>query len=299
MQLVFSSSNDPAYNLATEEYLFSKGEDEYAFFYCNNPCVVIGCNQVWRNEVNAFFCEENQIPVLRRLSGGGAVYHDRGNLNYSFITNKTPQNPGTTPDFLHPVVVALARLGIMSIVGPRKDLWLPGGYKISGTASHVTMNRVLQHGTLLYDTNLEMLQGALNLSRQQPAPSGSSGAIVFPGQSAGNAVTSSLPGQTTGSSSTSSLSGQSAGNAATSSAPARGIPSVPSPVKNIVHYLIDKAGSSYTSFLGASVFYKELVRELGTIMCLSEDFELTLEDHSKIVAIKNSRYDREEWNRRK
>lgn len=249
MQLVYSGSNDPAYNLATEEYLFSREGEEFAFFYCNNPCVIIGCNQLWKNEVDEVFCEENQIPVFRRLSGGGAVYHDRGNLNYSFISNKTLLNPGTTADFLNPVVEALARLGVMSTIGSRKDLWLPGGYKISGTASHVTQSRVLQHGTLLYDTNLEMLQGALNPPR--------------------------------------------------TGIPAKGIASVPSPVKNIVRYLIEKASSSYTSFPGATAFYRELMRVLGSVMGLSEDFELSLDDHAKIMAIKHERYDNAEWNRRK
>ncbi|MCE1155038.1 MAG: lipoate--protein ligase family protein [Bacteroidales bacterium] len=249
MQLIVSTSNDPAYNLATEEYLFSTYDEEFAFFYCNNPCVVIGCNQVWQNEVDALFCDENQIPVFRRLSGGGAVYHDRGNLNYSFITRKSPLNPGTTSEFLHPVVEALARLGVMSIIGHRKDLWLHGGYKISGTASHVTMNRVLQHGTLLYDANLEMLQGALNPPRNL--------------------------------------------------SPVKGIASVPSPVKNIIRYKIDKSASQYVGVESASVFFKQLIGELKQIMQLETDRVLTIEEQKKIVALKQERYDKEVWNKRK
>ncbi len=249
MQLVVSGTNDPAYNLATEEFLFSKCAGEFAFFYSNNPSVIIGCNQVWRNEVDVVFCDENQIPVLRRLSGGGAVYHDRGNLNYSFITNKTALNSGTTADFLHPLVEALARLGIMTIVGQRKDLWLPGGYKISGTASHVTMDRVMQHGTLLYDINLEMLQGALNPPRNL--------------------------------------------------LPAKGIASVPSPVKNIVRYVMEKSASQYIGAEGATSFFKSLINELSQLLLLESERLLTSEDHKKIVAIKNERYDTREWNQKK
>jgi lipoate-protein ligase A len=74
MELLISNSHHPAFNLATEDFLFSRCEGEFAFFYSNDPCVVIGSNQVWRNEVDALFCEENQIPVFRRISGGGAVY---------------------------------------------------------------------------------------------------------------------------------------------------------------------------------------------------------------------------------
>lgn len=162
MELVVSTSFEVQQNLAMEEFLFSRCSGEYAFFYVNDPCVVIGSNQVWRNEVDEVFCQENQIPVVRRISGGGAVYHDHGNLNYSFISHKTADISGTGSDFLLPVVEALASLGVEALIGKRKDLWLPNGYKISGTASHVTMNRVLQHGTLLYDTNIEMLHGTLS-----------------------------------------------------------------------------------------------------------------------------------------
>jgi lipoate-protein ligase A len=249
MQLVLSTSSDPAFNLATEEFLFNSSDEEFAFFYRNNPCVVIGCNQVWHHEVDAVFCDENQIPVLRRLSGGGAVYHDPGNLNYSFISRKSPLNPGTTSDFLHPLVEALARLGVMSIIGHRKDLWLHGGYKISGTASHVTLNRVLQHGTLLYDTNLEMLQGALNPPRNL--------------------------------------------------SPAKGIASVPSPVKNIIRYKIEKSASQYVGVESSSEFFRSLIRELVLIMKLDNERKLTADEHKKIVAIKQDRYDNESWNRKK
>jgi lipoate-protein ligase A len=172
MVLVVSTTYQPSFNLALEEYLFSEGQGEYLLFYCNDPCVVIGSNQVWINEVDAKFCMDNGVPVLRRLSGGGAVYHDRGNINYSFITHKTTENTGTTTDFLRPVVEALSHFGVSALIGKRKDLWLHSGFKISGTASHVTMNRVLQHGTLLYDTNIKMLTGALRPNAPQSAVRG-------------------------------------------------------------------------------------------------------------------------------
>lgn len=249
MELIISTSHKPAFNLAIEEYLFSRCEGEYAFFYCNNPCVVIGSNQVWKHEVDAVFCEQNGIAVLRRLSGGGAVYHDRGNLNYSFIRNKTVENSGTTADFLNPVVEGLLRMGIMTVIGKRKDLWLPDGFKISGTASHVTMNRVLQHGTLLYDSNIDMLTGALN-----------------------------PPAQLTTS---------------------KGIASVPSPVKNIMRYLIEKSSSSYTGFLGAKAFFNQLIFEITDIMNLLAGHEFTAEELAAIRTIQTNRYENENWNHKK
>ena len=86
MQILISPSHNPAFNLAAEEYLFLHSTENVVFLYVNNSCVVLGSNQVLRNELNQEFCRTENIPVLRRMSGGGAVFHDAGNLNYSFIT---------------------------------------------------------------------------------------------------------------------------------------------------------------------------------------------------------------------
>ena len=158
-QLIFSPSNDPAFNLAAEASLFSAKEGNFVFLYINKPCVIIGSNQIAENEVDMDFCADNHIPVLHRLSGGGAVYHDEGNLNYCFIHEKTA-NP-LSAGFLNPIMSVLTALDIPAETGKRKDLWLDGG-KISGTASHVSKNRELHHGTLLYDTDLMKLHRALN-----------------------------------------------------------------------------------------------------------------------------------------
>lgn len=160
MKVIFSSSTDPSFNLAAEEYLLSKREEEWVFLYINQPCVVIGYNQAVMNEVDMNYCLENDISINRRLSGGGAVYHDLGNLNYCFISDKT--DTPLSADFLLPIIHGLEQLQIPAEIKKRKDLWLPGGYKISGTASHVSKGRKLHHGTLLYDTDLEKLQRALN-----------------------------------------------------------------------------------------------------------------------------------------
>jgi len=151
------------FNLAAEEYLFSERQDDILFLYVNEPSVIIGSNQVIRNEVNLNFCAENNIRVVRRMSGGGAVYHDLGNLNYCFITNKTEGKSLLSADFLLPVVETLKLLNVPVEIGKRKDLWLQGGFKVSGTASHVSKNRELHHGTLLYDTDLDKLQKSLTV----------------------------------------------------------------------------------------------------------------------------------------
>lgn len=145
--------------MAAEEYLFLKKDEEWIFLYVNEPCVIIGSNQAVMNEVDLPYSESENIAIIRRLSGGGAVYHDFGNLNYCFIWNKT-ENP-LSDDFLKPIIDILRTMNIPAEMGKRKDLWL-NGYKISGTASHVSKGRELHHGTLLYDTNLEKLKKALN-----------------------------------------------------------------------------------------------------------------------------------------
>lgn len=167
MNIVFSPSTIPAFNLAAEEYLFSKEGVDFLLLYVNEPSVIIGSNQAVLNEVDMDFCIENDIRIIRRLSGGGAVYHDRGNLNYCFISDKQPNRLPVSTDFLYPVVDILSSLQIPAEIGKRKDLWLPGGYKISGTASHVSKNRVLHHGTLLFDSELDTLQRALSPESSQ------------------------------------------------------------------------------------------------------------------------------------
>lgn len=166
MQIIQSTSTSPTFNLATEEYLFTECQEEILFFYVNEPSVIIGCNQGIQNEVNLDYCRENNIQVVRLMFGGGSVYYDLENLNYSFISNKTKENSSLNPDFLNPIVEVLKIMGIPVEIGKRKDLWLPGGFKISGTASHVGKKRELHHGTLLYDTNLELLQKSLDVKNK-------------------------------------------------------------------------------------------------------------------------------------
>ncbi len=163
MNIILSQSISPSFNLAAEEHLFSRRGEDFLLLYINEPSVVIGSNQAVLNEVDQDFCIEHDIRIVRRLSGGGAVYHDTGNLNYSFIHGKTGEP--LSARFLDPVVGALRALEIPVEVGKRKDLWLEG-YKISGTASHLSKGRELHHGTLLYDSDLQMLSKALSAEKR-------------------------------------------------------------------------------------------------------------------------------------
>lgn len=164
MRIIRSRQSDAAWNLAAEEYLFSKAGLACLFLYVNAPSVVIGCNQILQSEVDEAFCRKMNIAVVRRMSGGGAVYHDRGNLNFSFIQDREEGQALMDGSFLQVVVSVLKTIGLNVSMGARKDLWI-GGHKISGTASHIAKERSLHHGTLLYDTNLENLSNALPVHR--------------------------------------------------------------------------------------------------------------------------------------
>ncbi|MEI8086500.1 MAG: lipoate--protein ligase family protein [Paludibacter sp.] len=162
MLIIQSHLHSTGFNLAAEEYLFSRREDEILFLYVNTPSVVIGSNQAILAEVDMDYCTENNISIFRRMSGGGAVFHDEGNLNYCFISNRKVGESALGADFLKPIVSVLKEFSVDVEIGKRKDLWLSGRYKISGTASHVGKTRELHHGTLLYDTDLDKLQKALS-----------------------------------------------------------------------------------------------------------------------------------------
>jgi len=166
MKIILSPSVMPEFNLAAEEFLFSEKMDECLFLYVNKPSVIIGSNQSVINEVNQNFCHVNGISIIRRLSGGGAVYQDEGNLNFCFIFNKEQGSSPLSSYFLQPVIAVLNLMEIPVEVGKRKDLWLPDGHKVSGTASHVSKGRELHHGTLLYDVDLDQLQKSLTPSSE-------------------------------------------------------------------------------------------------------------------------------------
>jgi lipoate-protein ligase A len=172
MQIIFSHSQQTGFNLAAEEVLFSRRQDDILFLYVNDPSIVIGCNQALLAEVNVDFCNTQDIGVYRRMSGGGAVYHDSGNLNYCFIKNKMAGEFPLEGGFLQPIVQVLHAMEIDVHIGKRKDLWLPGETKMSGTASHIGKTRELHHGTLLYDADVEKLQWALSPKPMDIRPKG-------------------------------------------------------------------------------------------------------------------------------
>ena len=153
------NNTDAYFNLASEEYLLKCKEGFYVYIWQNAPSVIIGTNQNAFSEVNLGYTEKEGIKVVRRLTGGGAVYHDLNNVNYTVIApyNRDEQ---TFKLFSLPVIEYLKTLGVNAEFSGRNDLTVDGK-KISGTAETVYKNRIMHHGTLLFDTDIEKLSKAL------------------------------------------------------------------------------------------------------------------------------------------
>ncbi|REJ28087.1 MAG: lipoate--protein ligase [Caldibacillus debilis] len=159
---------DPRINLAIEEYALKHLDidETYLLFYINRPSIIIGRNQNTIEEINTDYVEKNDIIVVRRLSGGGAVYHDLGNLNFSFITKDDGDSFHNFRKFTEPVIRALNKLGVKAELQGRNDI-VVDGRKVSGNAQFSTGGRMFSHGTLLLNTELENVAKALKVKKEK------------------------------------------------------------------------------------------------------------------------------------
>jgi lipoate---protein ligase len=159
---------DPRVNLAIEEYALKHLDinESYLLFYINRPSIIIGKNQNTIEEINTEYVEQNDIIVVRRLSGGGAVYHDLGNLNFSFITKDDGESFHNFKKFTEPVVQALQKLGVNAELSGRNDL-IAGGRKISGNAQFSTGGRMFSHGTLMFDSEIDHVVSSLRVKKDK------------------------------------------------------------------------------------------------------------------------------------
>ncbi len=169
MKYIENYSTSPQHNLAFEEYVFKNLDLEdggYVLLWINKPAIIVGKNQNTIEEINMEYVKENNIEVVRRVTGGGAVYHDLGNLNFSFIIKAEAPKQIDFKTYTIPILKALEKLGIPCELSGRNDITIDGK-KFSGVAQSVARGRVLNHGTLLFDSQLDVLSKALKVRRDK------------------------------------------------------------------------------------------------------------------------------------
>ena len=156
-------TTDPAFNLAVEEYVFDylPKDRMYVMLWQNDNAIIIGKNQNTLAEINESYVKQQDIRVVRRLSGGGAVYHDMGNLNFTVIADAQGENLDFGR-FCALVVKTLQRLGVKAEINGRNDMTI-NGKKFSGNAQYLRQGRVMHHGTILFDSNASVLANALQV----------------------------------------------------------------------------------------------------------------------------------------
>lgn len=170
MKRLINLSNDPYYNLAFEEYAFRHLEGSAFWLWVNRPVIVVGRNQDTLAEIDERYVKDHGIRVVRRLSGGGAVYHDAGNLNYSILSDA--KSTGFDFErFARPVVDTLQCMGIEATFSGRNDITIDGK-KCCGNAQYRNAKRVLHHGSILFDVDLTVLSSALRVSEDKMASKG-------------------------------------------------------------------------------------------------------------------------------
>lgn len=166
MKLLILDSTDPYRNLAVEEYLFRNTLDDIFMLWQNEPTVVIGKSQNAHTEIDLDLARARGVHVARRITGGGAVYHDLGNVNYSILSPSKGKDGLDFAYFTAPIIAALASLGVHAELSGRNDLTVDGK-KVSGSAQHAEGDRVLHHGTLLFDSDLAALSAVLRVDEEK------------------------------------------------------------------------------------------------------------------------------------
>ncbi|MDF2698770.1 MAG: lipoate--protein ligase [Haloplasmataceae bacterium] len=164
MLTIINKSTNPRFNLALEEYVlkFLEIDEDFILLWQNGPSVIIGRNQNTIEEVNSSYVNEHNINVVRRISGGGAVYHDLGNLNYTFVTKNLKDNLNNYRKFTEPVIKILNELGVPAEFSGRNDITIEGK-KFSGNAQSYFRNKMFHHGTILFNADLEAVSRVLNV----------------------------------------------------------------------------------------------------------------------------------------
>lgn len=168
LKFIRNDSTNPYFNLALEEYVLKNVEPGFEFFmlWRNCPSIIVGRYQNTVEEINSKFVQENNINVVRRISGGGAVYHDLGNINFTFIDPYEKRDSLNFKKYTLPIINSLKEIGITAELNGRNDITIQGK-KFSGNSQHIYKSRLLHHGTLLFNSDLSVVGKALNVSKDK------------------------------------------------------------------------------------------------------------------------------------
>lgn len=163
MLIVIRKETNPYFNIAAEEYFLKNFNENIFMLWTNEPSVIIGKHQNAYSEIDYEFVKRNNLPVIRRISGGGTVYHDLGNINFTFIYN-IPENENKLDKnrFTPKIVEILNKIGLKGIKIENRNSLSINGLKFSGNSEHLWKNRILHHGTILYSSNLQNLINIIN-----------------------------------------------------------------------------------------------------------------------------------------